>query len=71
MTKKATISHTLLLVANINIAWKAMGWTAQVRFPAAKDFCLLHSIQTSSGAHPVFYPMGTGGDFPWSKEPEV
>jgi hypothetical protein len=24
---------------------------------------LLHSVQTDSAAHPVFYPMGTGGSF--------
>jgi hypothetical protein len=29
-----------------------------------QDFSLLCSIQTSSGAHPASYPMGTGGDFP-------
>jgi hypothetical protein len=25
-----------------------------------KRFSLLHRIQTSSGAHPALYPMGTG-----------
>jgi hypothetical protein len=29
------------------------------------DSSLLHSIQTDSEAHPVSYPMGTGGSFPW------
>jgi hypothetical protein len=29
--------------------------------------CLLHSVQTGSGAHPVSYPMGTGGSFPGDK----
>jgi hypothetical protein len=29
----------------------------------AKDFSLLHSVQTGSGAHPIFHPMGTGGSF--------
>jgi hypothetical protein len=24
---------------------------------------LLHAVQTGSGAHPVSYPMGTGGSF--------
>jgi hypothetical protein len=33
----------------------------RVRFPAdAKDFSLLHSIQTGSEAHPAPSPMETG-----------
>jgi hypothetical protein len=28
---------------------------------------LHHGIQTGSGAHPAFYPMGTGGSFPRDK----
>jgi hypothetical protein len=32
----------------------APGWTAGVRFPAeARNFSLLHSVQTGSGAHPA------------------
>jgi hypothetical protein len=27
-------------------------------------FSLYHCIQTGSGAHPAFYPVGTGGSFP-------
>jgi hypothetical protein len=43
--------------------------TGQVVFDAQQrqDFSLLHSIQTSSGAHLALYPMGTGGDFRWGK----
>jgi hypothetical protein len=38
---------------------------AGVRFPAgAGNFSLHHRVQTGSGAHPAFYPMGTGGCFP-------
>jgi hypothetical protein len=33
-------------------------------------FSLLDSVQTDSGAHPAFYPMGFGGDFPRVKRPE-
>jgi hypothetical protein len=45
-----------------------MGWTADVRFPAAaKDFSLLHSVQTVSGAHPAACPIGTRGSFLWGK----
>jgi hypothetical protein len=29
-----------------------------------QEFSLLHVVQTGSGAHPTFYPMGTGGLFP-------
>jgi hypothetical protein len=37
---------------------------AKVRFSAeARDFSLLHSIQTGPGAHPATCPMGTGGLF--------
>jgi hypothetical protein len=32
-----------------------------------KEFSPLHVIQTSSGAHPDSYPMGTGGSFPGDK----
>jgi hypothetical protein len=28
--------------------------------PLVQDLSLLHSVQTGSGAHPAFYPMGTG-----------
>jgi hypothetical protein len=39
-----------------------------VRFPAgAKDFSSSLFVQTSSGAHPASYPMGTGGPFPGVK----
>jgi hypothetical protein len=31
---------------------------------SARGFPLHHFVQTSSGAHPVPYPMGTGGSFP-------
>jgi hypothetical protein len=48
----------------------AMGWVAGIRFPArARDFFLLHSFQTGSGAHPASYPMGTGSPFLGLKRP--
>jgi len=38
-----------------------MGWMTVVRFPAgAGIFSPHHCVQTSSGAHPAFYPRGTG-----------
>jgi hypothetical protein len=37
---------------------KVMGWMARVQFLAgARDFSLLHRIQTYSGAHPASYSM--------------
>jgi hypothetical protein len=46
----------------------ATGWTAGVRFPVeAKDFSLLHSGQTGSGAHPASHPLDTGDSFPGGK----
>jgi hypothetical protein len=39
-----------------------MGWMAMVQFlVGTKKISLLHSIQTSSEAHPASYPAGTGG----------
>jgi hypothetical protein len=45
---------------------------AGVRFPAGgKELFLLYSIQTGSGAHPVSYPMGTGGSLTGGKAAEM
>jgi hypothetical protein len=38
--------------------------TARLRFPAWKDFSVLHSVQSGSGAHPASYTMSIGGLFP-------
>jgi hypothetical protein len=39
-----------------------------VRSPAgAEDFSSILCVQTGSGAHPAFCPMGTGGPFPGGK----
>jgi hypothetical protein len=47
-----------------------MGWTAEVKFLAgARDVFLLHSVQTSSGAYPSFYPVRTGVFFMGVKRP--
>jgi hypothetical protein len=36
-------------------------WTAGIRFSAgARDFALLHNVQTGSKTHSASYPMGTG-----------
>jgi hypothetical protein len=47
------------------VQWQTRDWMAAVWFPeVARYFSLLHSIQTSSGAHLVSYPLGTWGSFP-------
>jgi hypothetical protein len=39
-----------------------------VRFSVgSRNFCLLHVVQTYSGAHLASYPMDTGASFPGSK----
>jgi hypothetical protein len=57
-----------LLCAQYNLMHSfknSTGWTPGVRFPARqRDFSLLFSVQTGSGAHPASYSMGTGGSFP-------
>jgi hypothetical protein len=41
---------------------------SRVRVPSgAGNFSLHHRVQTGSGAHPAFYPMGTTGSFPGGK----
>jgi hypothetical protein len=38
-----------------------------IRSPTVADFSSSPCFQTGSGAHPVSYPMGTGGSFPGGK----
>jgi hypothetical protein len=43
-------------------------WGSRVRFPEGDgNFSLHHCVQSSSGAHPASYPMGTRGSFPERK----
>jgi hypothetical protein len=43
-------------------------WTAGVQFPlGSRDFSLLDSVQTASGALPVSYIIGTRGCFSGDK----
>jgi hypothetical protein len=43
-----------------------------IKYPSGgKRFLLLHSVQTGSGTHPAYYPMGTVGSFPNGKAAEV
>jgi hypothetical protein len=39
----------------------------EVRSPPGAYFSSSPCVQTGSGAHPAFYPMGTGGSFPGGK----
>jgi hypothetical protein len=42
--------------------------SSEVRFPAgARNFFLLHRVQTGSGAHPASYSVGTRDSFPGGK----
>jgi hypothetical protein len=34
-----------------------------------QEFSFLHVVQTGSGVHPTFYPIGTGGSYPDLKRP--
>jgi hypothetical protein len=43
------------------------GWLGVWVLAGAGNFSLHHHIQTSSGAHPASYPMGTKGSFPRGK----
>jgi hypothetical protein len=50
-----------------------MGWTTKgsefvTRW--GQEFSLPHAVQTDSGAHSAFYPMGTGTLSPRVKWPE-
>jgi hypothetical protein len=52
------------IVSDYGLDDRAIG----VRSPVgAKDFSSLLCVQTSSGAHPVPSPTGTGGPFPGGK----
>jgi hypothetical protein len=51
-----------------SVTRRTTDWTAGVRFlEGARDSSLFHSVQTSSGAHPASYPIGTGGCPPGGK----
>jgi hypothetical protein len=45
----------------------AKGYGLDGRGSIPGDFSLLHGVHTGSGAHPAYYTMGTGGDFPGGK----
>jgi hypothetical protein len=69
MTRNITVStcHKLLLWSwdrSVGIA-TSYGLDSQGFIPGwSKRYFLLHSAHTGSGAHPDFYPMGTGGSSP-------
>jgi hypothetical protein len=73
----STYSHVLFVHDYIYvITWSVQQlgygldyWDSRVQFPAgARNFSLHHSVQTGSGAHPAFCPVGTEGSFPGVKQ---
>jgi hypothetical protein len=47
------------------------GWTIGIRGPTgARDFTLLHSVETGSGAHPSSLPVAIGSPSPGVKQPQ-
>jgi hypothetical protein len=47
-----------------SVKHQAAGWMVWVQFLArARDFSLLHSVQTGSGAHPASYQMDSRASF--------
>jgi hypothetical protein len=59
-------SHHMLKLGSckflIMIPWSTKGLEFKSQY--CQEFSLLHIIQTSSGAHPVSYPMSARGSFP-------
>jgi hypothetical protein len=53
--------HLVLFISSVGINF-AKGSEFESRW--GQEFSFLHVVQTGSGAHPVSYPMGTGGSFP-------
>jgi hypothetical protein len=47
------------------MGWKVEGQGFKSRY--RKEFSSLHVVQIGSGAHPISYPMVTGGSFPGRK----
>jgi hypothetical protein len=49
----------------------ATGYGLEFESRQGQEFSLLHVVQTGSGAHTAFSPMGIGGSFPWGKASEA
>jgi hypothetical protein len=55
--------------SRISLVGIATGWTTGVRFLVrARDFSLLHSVQTGFQAYLASYLMGTGRSIPGDRE---
>jgi hypothetical protein len=66
---KANMSKIIAQGSSLGIA-TGFGLDGKIQFLAgARDFSLLHSTQTGSGAHPTSFSMGTGVSFPRVKRP--
>jgi hypothetical protein len=59
--------YTNVILSRNNSIGIATGYSldGQGSIPGSnRDFSLFRRVQTDSGTHPAFYPMGTGGCFP-------
>jgi hypothetical protein len=64
-------SVTEQLVASQAKSWDSDGLDGPSSIPSSVSFSILHSVQTESEAHPVSYPLGTGGSFHEGKAAEA
>jgi hypothetical protein len=55
----------------IATSYRLDGRGVGVRVPVGQDISPLYVVKTNSGAHPTFYPMGTGASFPDCKAAEA
>jgi hypothetical protein len=57
----------VFLDSSASLVTGCTGWTTGLVFPTGtENFSLRHRVQTSSGAYPASFSVGTGGFFPWS-----
>jgi len=65
------INATAWCYGGSSVSIVAIVWMTGVQFPARAVkgffFFLCHTVQTTSGAHPASYPLGTGDAYPKGK----
>jgi hypothetical protein len=67
-----TVYIPLIIASQESIVGISTGYSLDdggfgVRVPIESRISLLHVVETGSGAHPAFYPLGTGGSFSGGK----
>jgi hypothetical protein len=71
MFQELFLKPLLILFFNCIIiltGYRLDNWMIRVRFlMGSGNFSLQHDVQTSSGAHPASYSIGTRGSFPGGK----